>query len=75
MKTYKISYTNNKGQKVTAKARGENSEDAMHSYAHRMVFGNPIFINVSTKNIDADTRGQKWGIFKADNIRVEVDAL
>lgn len=76
MKTYKISYVSNKGQKVTAKAKAENSEDAMYAYANRPVFGgSSIFCNISTKMIDADTRGEIWGIFKADGIRVEVDAI
>lgn len=73
-RVYKISYVNNKGQKVTAKAKAENSENAMYSYANRKVFGgNTIFCNVSTKMCDADTYGQVWGIFRADGIIVVVD--
>ena len=73
MGTYLITYTSKKGHVIRIKVRGNNSEEAMASYAQRRVFGgNSIFCNVSTKNIDADTYGCEWGVFRADGIRVMV---
>ena len=75
MKTYQISYENNQGKAVLVKARGEDCEDAFRRYAARPVFGgSTIFCNIHTWMYDAETRGQRWGIFFADGIRVEVDA-
>jgi len=74
MKTYEISYTK-KNRQISAKASGENSEGAMRSYARRIVFGAPIFTQVSVIYMDAATSGKKEGFFVCDNTEVKVEKL
>ena len=74
MKTYNVGYLNKKGEKIIAKSRGNNAEEAFSKYANRPVFGgNTIFCNWRVKMIDADTYGEEWAEIIADNIRVFVD--
>jgi len=75
MKTYKITYTNSAGKEVIAKSRGENAEEAFEKYANRPVFGgNSIFFNTRLKMYDADTRGDEWAQYIADDKMVLVEA-
>ena len=73
MNKYKIKYKNKKGKNISVNVNAEKSQKAIRQYANKMVFGYPIFINVSTKNVDAKTNGEEWGVFKCDGTTVNVD--
>ena len=70
MTTYKITYNNK-----IAKSKGDDAVDAIVRYAGRKVFGNPLFFDAPVvKNIDAETRGQKWAICKVNNGSITITA-
>lgn len=56
---------NYKGKRYTQNAI--NTEEAMQKFASRKVFGRNLIHTWETKQIDADTRGEKWGQFKTND--------
>ena len=52
-----------KGKQTAVNA--DNAEQAMLIFSNRKVFGQRLFEDFSTDSVDADTRGVKWGKFKA----------
>lgn len=72
---YQITY---KGKSRTIQA--DDANDAMQKFSARKVFGQRLFLKWSTNSIDADTRGQEWGVFNGydnDNHahRVEIETI
>jgi len=62
MRKYTVKY-NGKTYRYT----GENTEDVMVKFVNRKVFGNPLIINYRLKMYDADTRGEQWAQYVADD--------
>jgi hypothetical protein len=76
LRRYQIKYTNNSGAEIKSVSIRNSAKSAFWQYANRIVFGgNTIFCNSKLKMYDAETRGNNWAIFIADNKIVEITEL
>ena len=70
MNKYKVNY-NGKTYFYT----GENTGEAAEKFENRKVFGNYLVVNMRLKMYDADTRGEKWAEYTADNKPVSIEIV
>ena len=62
MEKYRLTY---KGKEYNY--NGANTSEVMEKFSNRKVFGNPLVYNFSLRQYDADTEGEVWAEYKADD--------
>jgi hypothetical protein len=70
MNKYKVKY-NGKTYFYT----GENTAEAAAKLNNRKVFGRYMIVNMRLTMYDADTRGEKWAEYTADNKPVSIEIV